>query len=157
MALAGLSIYILKPSESPSCGRQLHAIRSEQGLSLQAVAERLNVSPQAVHQYESGESRGTISLGQLDKVARAIGYRLEYRLVPQGADASPLRRSKPEAPQPAEQRVKWAKRPVAIPRHDIREPERSPIIGPAPTVRAADNPTVEQSLFLENQAADRFD
>lgn len=54
--------------------------RESAGLSLQALADQLQVSPQAVHQFEKSEVAGTISLGQLDRVARAMGLRLAYAL-----------------------------------------------------------------------------
>jgi transcriptional regulator with XRE-family HTH domain len=56
--------------------------RHRHGLSLQGVANRLEVSPQAVHQFEKSEVAGTISLRQLAAVARAVGCRLTYELVP---------------------------------------------------------------------------
>ena len=59
----------------------LNAARRSAGLSLKTVAGRLNVSPQAVHQFERSEVAGTLSLRQLENVAGAIGYRVTYALV----------------------------------------------------------------------------
>jgi transcriptional regulator with XRE-family HTH domain len=99
------------------------------GLSLQVVADRMDVSPQAVHQFEKSEDAGTISLRQLGNVAAALGCRLTYSLC--APDGSPAVKSgrKP--------------RPVSV------APE-----APAPEPAA---PTVEHSMFLQNQADGRFD
>jgi len=72
------------PSPAPSRPVKgwLRHHRQHRGLSLQAVADRLDVSPQAVHQFEKSEVAGTISLRQLAAVARAVGCRLNYDLVP---------------------------------------------------------------------------
>jgi transcriptional regulator with XRE-family HTH domain len=114
-----------------SYGALLRAKREAQKLSLQALADRLHVTPQAVHQFEKSETAGTISLRQLDKVARALGCQLSYSLRPMAAtDAD---HSKPRSPKP--------KPPVET-------------LRPEPPSSA---PVVEHSLFLENQAADRFD
>jgi transcriptional regulator with XRE-family HTH domain len=68
--------------------------RQSLGLSLQAIASRLGVSPQAVHQFESSEAAGSISLRQLQKVAEAMGFQLIYSLV---ARTGAVRPAKPLA------------------------------------------------------------
>jgi predicted DNA-binding mobile mystery protein A len=60
----------------------LKAVRQALGLSLKAVAGRLKLSPQAIHQLEKSEAAGTISLRQLEVLAGAMGCRLVYTLVP---------------------------------------------------------------------------
>lgn len=59
-------------------GGYLRPLRQRTGLSLKAVACRLGVSPQAVHQFEKSEAEGAISLRQLQNVVRAMGGRLTY-------------------------------------------------------------------------------
>jgi transcriptional regulator with XRE-family HTH domain len=59
-------------------GGYLRPLRQTLGLSLKAVAGRLGVSPQAVHQFEKSEAEGAISLRQLQNVVRAMGGRLTY-------------------------------------------------------------------------------
>lgn len=98
-------------------------------LGLREVAERLEVSPQAVHQFEKSELAGTISLRQLDYVARAMGSRVNYSLVPVRTARSKTNRR----PSPAHVTV--------------AAPQAPP---PAPG-------SVEQSMFLENIAEGRFD
>ena len=64
----------------------LRKFRLALGLSLKSVAERLKVSPQAIHQLEKSEAAQSISLRQLEAVAGAMGCRVFYTLVPrQGA------------------------------------------------------------------------
>jgi predicted DNA-binding mobile mystery protein A len=60
----------------------LRAFRHALGFSLKSVAGSLKVSPQAIHQLEKSEEAGTISLGQLEAVAGAMGCRLAYAVVP---------------------------------------------------------------------------
>ena len=98
-------------------GGWLKSIRTKQGISLRAVAERLDVSPQAVHQFEKSETAGTISLRQLEIGARAMGCRVVYALQP--ADARTQRRTEAET--------------------------------------TATVTSLEHSILLDNQAADRFD
>ena len=79
------------PVESTRLGSDwLKATRLKLGLGLRQVAERLDVSPQAVHQFEKSETAGTISLRQLENVAHAMGCRVVYALVPAKA-ARPTR------------------------------------------------------------------
>lgn len=110
----------------------LRALRDSQGLSLQAVADRLGVSPQAVHQFEKSEVAGTISLRQLANVAAAMGGRVTYEvLAPARAGTDPTgmkntahrNRSQPESTHES----------------------------------AAARPVLERSLLLENQETGRFD
>jgi transcriptional regulator with XRE-family HTH domain len=99
-------------------------------LGLREVAERLDVSPQAVHQFEKSEVAGTISLRQLENIARAMGCRVVYAFV-SAKVARPVRvaRTAPSA------------RPT-------------PAVEPPP---AAPHLPVEHSKFLDNLAEGRFD
>ncbi len=78
---ASLSSIVIAGISSPHEG-WIKSTRRISRLSLQAVADRLNVSPQAVHQFEKSETAGTISLRQLGLVANTLGCRLVYALVP---------------------------------------------------------------------------
>ena len=120
------------PKSNIPHGGWLHELRRTRGLSLQAVADRLNVSPQAIHQFEKSEAAGTISLRQLGNVAAAMGGRLTYAVVAPSA-ASPKSR----------RRVLKATTTPSIP---------SPATPPIPAEQA-----VELSMFLQNQADGRFD
>jgi len=68
----------------------LRAFRHALGFSLKSIAGRLKVSPQAIHQLEKSEEAGTISLGQLEAVAGAMGCRLAYAVVPQKGSLAEL-------------------------------------------------------------------
>jgi transcriptional regulator with XRE-family HTH domain len=96
------------PSPVPSrpVGGWLKHHRQQRELSLQAVADRLDVSPQAVHQFEKSEMAGTISLRQLAAVARAVGCRLNYEL-------APIKPAKARTPAPSPTLVP-ALRPAAL-------------------------------------------
>jgi predicted DNA-binding mobile mystery protein A len=68
----------------------LRAFRHALGFSLKSVAGRLKVSPQAIHQLEKSEEAGTISLGQLEAVAGAMGCRVAYAVVPRQGSLAEL-------------------------------------------------------------------
>ena len=68
----------------------LRAFRHALGFSLRSIAGRLKVSPQAIHQLEKSEAAGTISLGQLEAVAGAMGCRVAYALVPRQGSLAEL-------------------------------------------------------------------
>ena len=117
-------------ADSPPHGGWLRSTRLSHGVSLRAVADRLEVSPQAVHQFEKSEVAGTISLRQLENVARAMDCRMIYALLPR--ETRRQTRTRPSQTAGA-----------APP--------------PASIVEPAAPQGVEHSMFLENQAADRFD
>jgi predicted DNA-binding mobile mystery protein A len=75
--------------ERPSAG-WLRAIRQALGLTLKAVADRLDQTPQSVKQAEESEAAGTISLKRLETAADAMGCRLVYAIVPRKGSLSTL-------------------------------------------------------------------
>jgi transcriptional regulator with XRE-family HTH domain len=56
-------------------------MRKKQGLKGFQLAERLNVSAARVSMLEKDEVRGAVTLKMMDRVARAMGCRFEYRIV----------------------------------------------------------------------------
>lgn len=114
----------------------LKSTRLRRGLSLRAVAERLKVSPQAVHQFEKSEVAGTLSLRQLENVARAMGYRVVYAV----RSAETPRQNRPPATEAAANGT--------LPAPSTPTGRDNPAAAPTP---------VEHAMFLENQASDRFD
>jgi predicted DNA-binding mobile mystery protein A len=72
---------LLKNPQRPNAG-WLKATRQAMGLSLKAVAKRLNSSPQAIHQFEKSEAARTISVKNLELVADSMGCALVYVLIP---------------------------------------------------------------------------
>ena len=139
MTAQGSSSYCLMSASSRSrlplkaYGTSLRNTRETLGLSLQALADILDVSPQAVHQFEKGETAGTISLRQLDKVARAMGWQLSYTLRPRG-------------PKPRRHRAEPEAAPLAPAARPASSGESEPSYMP-----------VDQSMLLANQAEGRFD
>ncbi len=69
-----------EPSTPP--GGWLRAVRKARGVSQQQLAEKLGFKRQAWAQLEASEAREAISLYSLRRAADALGYELEYRLVP---------------------------------------------------------------------------
>lgn len=68
------------PSTPP--GGWLRAVRKARGVSQQQLAEKLGFKRQAWAQLEASEAREAISLYSLRRAADALGYELEYSLVP---------------------------------------------------------------------------
>jgi transcriptional regulator with XRE-family HTH domain len=119
-------------------GGWIKSMRGSRGMSLQAVADRMKISPQAVHQFEHSEVNGTISLRQLGSVAAAMGCRLTYALLAPQAASVTLPKSR-SAPKPVTPRATTPTAPLE----------------PSPAESA--ERTVEHSMFLRNQADGRFD
>jgi transcriptional regulator with XRE-family HTH domain len=74
----------------------IRSMRIKQGLKGFQLAQRLNVSAARVSVLEKDEIRGAVTLKMMDKAARAMGCRFEYRIVPltENTDAD-LKSSKP--------------------------------------------------------------
>lgn len=70
------------PTPRPPKG-WVRAIRDALGMSSTELAERLGVTHQAVSQLEAAEREGGVTIDRLNHVARALGCRLEYALVPE--------------------------------------------------------------------------
>ncbi len=61
----------------------IRSMRKKQGLKGFQLAERLQVSAARVSVLEKDETRGAVTLRMMDKAARAMGCRFEYRIVRQ--------------------------------------------------------------------------
>ncbi len=61
---------------------QVLRLRKRQRLSLKALAEKLNISSQAVHQIQEREKEGTVAIKLLENIAEVLGYKFEYRFYP---------------------------------------------------------------------------
>ena len=59
----------------------IRRMRIKQGLKGFQLAERLNVSAARVSVMEKDERRGAVTLKMMEKAARAMGCRFEYRIV----------------------------------------------------------------------------
>lgn len=56
-------------------------MRIKQGLKGFQLAQRLNVSAARVSVLEKDEARGAVTLKMMEKAAKAMGCRFEYRIV----------------------------------------------------------------------------
>ena len=66
----------------------IRSMRIKQGLKGFQLAERLNVSAARVSVLEKDEVRGAVTLKMMERAARAMGCRFEYRIVKQASVAS---------------------------------------------------------------------
>jgi len=60
------------------------SVRRALGMSAEQVALRKGVSRNAVYQAERSEKEGAVSLKQMDQLAKAMGGRFVYAIVPDG-------------------------------------------------------------------------
>lgn len=75
----------------------IRTMRKKQGLKGFQLAERMQVSPARISVLEKDEARGAVTLKMMQKVARAMGCRFEYRIVPLGDNTAAVQ--KPEKPR----------------------------------------------------------
>ena len=66
----------------------IRSMRIKQGLKGFQLAERLNVSAARVSVLEKDEMRGAVTLKMMEKAARAMGCRFEYRIISETLSAS---------------------------------------------------------------------
>jgi transcriptional regulator with XRE-family HTH domain len=64
--------------------REILAARASAGLTQAQVAERIGTTQSAVARLESGTHKHSPSISTLQRYARALGYRLDVRLVKDG-------------------------------------------------------------------------
>ena len=69
--------------------------RAEAGLTQADVAARIGTTQSAIARLESAEPRHSPSLATLQKYAKALGYKVEIRLVKQGPRRRGARQAKP--------------------------------------------------------------
>lgn len=60
----------------------IRSTRIKQGLKGFQLAERMQVSAARVSVLEKDETRGAVTLKMMQKTAKAMGCRFEYRIVP---------------------------------------------------------------------------
>ncbi|MBL4712377.1 MAG: helix-turn-helix domain-containing protein [Gammaproteobacteria bacterium] len=61
----------------------IRSMRIQQGLKGFQLAERMQVSAARVSVLEKDEARGAVTLKLMEKTAKAMGCRFEYRIVPE--------------------------------------------------------------------------
>ena len=62
--------------------------RKKQGLKGFQLAERMQVSAARVSVLEKDEARGAVTLKMMERAAKAMGCKFEYRIVQAGSDVS---------------------------------------------------------------------
>ena len=62
----------------------LRTVRQALGVPVSEVARTLKINRSVVFELEASEDRGTISLNSMNRVARAMGCKLVYAVVPLG-------------------------------------------------------------------------
>jgi predicted DNA-binding mobile mystery protein A len=64
-------------------GGWIKATRESLGMSATQLGRLMGISKQAVANLEKSEVRGALSLGSLERAARALGCRVSYAIVPE--------------------------------------------------------------------------
>ena len=71
-------------------------MRKKQGLKGFQLADRMQVSPARISVLEKDEMRGAVTLKMMERAARAMGCKFEYRIVPLSENSNTgLKSSKP--------------------------------------------------------------
>jgi predicted DNA-binding mobile mystery protein A len=83
--------YPLPEDANPPRGGWIRVIRKALGMTQRQLGARLNVSPQAVMEFENAEVKRRITLDSLDRAAQAMGCRVVYALVPESGSLEVVR------------------------------------------------------------------
>lgn len=79
----------------PPDGGWARSVRQALGMSAEQLARRVGVSRATIATLERSEARGRITLASLEKLARGLGCRVTYALVPEvSTSISELRRAR---------------------------------------------------------------
>jgi len=79
---------------SPPRGGWVRAIREALGMTQEQLGSRAGISRQTVQDLERAEAERRITLESLDRLARAMGCRVVYAIVPEGGTLNGLRRDR---------------------------------------------------------------
>ena len=79
---------------SPPRGGWVRAIREALGMTQEQLGSRAGISRQTVQDLERAEAERRITLESLDRLARAMGCRVVYAIVPEGGTLNALRRDR---------------------------------------------------------------
>src|SRR6185436_690079 len=79
----------------PPDGGWVRAVRLALGMSAEQLARRVGVSRATIAALERSEERGRITLASLEKLARGLGCRVAYALIPEvSTSVSGVRRAR---------------------------------------------------------------
>lgn len=105
----------LESVKQPSDG-WLVTLRKALGMSGAEVAARMNVSRNAVYQAERNERDGAITINQMQKLAKAMGGRFVYAIIPDGSVDDVIRA---QARRKAEARIRRASAHMALEKQSL--------------------------------------
>ena len=86
-----LRIYPAPDAAIPPRGGWVRAIREALGMTQAQLGARVGVSRQSVQDLEKAEAERRVTLDSLDRLARALGCRVVYSLVPENGSLDGLR------------------------------------------------------------------
>lgn len=118
----------LRPYPTPEAatvprGGWLRAIREALGMTQSQLGARASISRQSVQDFERAEADRRITLESLDKLARAMGCRMVYALVPENGSVDAVRERRALALaevmlQPADHSMKLEAQGVTTPERE---------------------------------------
>ncbi len=92
-----LQAYPSPEAAVPPRGGWVRAIREALGMTQAQLGARAGISRQSVQDFERAEADRRITLDSLDRLARAMGCRVAYALVPEGGTLDDLRERRADA------------------------------------------------------------
>ena len=81
----------------PPRGGWVRAIREALGMTQAQLGDRVQVSRQSVQDLEKAEAERRVTVDSLDRLARAMGCRVVYALVPENGSLDDLRTRRADA------------------------------------------------------------
>ena len=117
-----LRAYPLPDAATMPRGDWVRAIREGLSMSQAQLGARAGISRQSVQDFERGEAERRITLESLDRLARAMGCRMVYALVPEKGSLDELRERRAFAL--AEALLQPADHSMKLEAQGVTEPER---------------------------------
>lgn len=118
-----LKAYPLSTATPPPRGGWARAIREALGMTQAQLGGRMGISRQSVQDLEAAEAERRVTLDSLDRMARAMGCRMVYALVPETGSIDSLREQRAHALaqallKPADHSMKLEGQGVSVPELD---------------------------------------
>jgi len=115
--------YPLPEAAAAPRGGWVRALREALGMTQTQLGGRTGISRQSVQDFERAEAERRITLESLDRLARAMGCRMVYALVPEGGSLEGLRERRAQALaeallQPADHSMKLEAQGVSAPERE---------------------------------------
>lgn len=118
-----LRLFPLPEAATAPRGGWVRAIREALGMNQTQLGKRAGVSRQSIQDFERTEAERRITLDSLDRLARAMGCRMVYALVPEAGSLDGLREHRAYALaeallQPADHSMKLEAQGVTAPERE---------------------------------------